>query len=153
MKKKLLTHTKKQKGYPRNKVLLLIVCVILVTVTITSIVYDVISIYGIQNSNYYITVVPNQEVGLSIDTDALYFGKVPQGSTSQRYINITNSHTEPLKVIISFSGKGSRWIAPEDNGFILSPNEAKTITITAHIPEEAKLGDYQGKMNVFFRKV
>jgi hypothetical protein len=135
-----------------NKAILLIVLAILAAILITVVVYNTKSIFDMQEYAYHITVVSKKEVGLDIGTDALYFGNVPQGGFAQRYVNITNSHTEPLKVIIKFSGDHSNWISSSDNNFIVYPGQINQVTITANIPEQAELGEYTGTMSTIFKK-
>lgn len=156
VKKKLLEHTidiKKEGGYPRNKVILLVVCVILVTIVIAGFVYNIVSVFDMQRYSYHINVSEKGEIGLNIDTDALYFGKIPHGGSGYRYIDIVNSHAKPLKILITFSGDGSEWIAPEDNGFVLNPAQNRSIAIIANIPDDAQLGEYAGTMSIFFKKI
>ena len=152
-KKKFLVHTKNYVRHTRIKILLFAIIFILLAAIITCFIYCFLTTHDIHRCDYYITVTQEKEVGLSIDTDALYFGKIPQGCSCERYVNITNSNIKPLKVIITFSGSCSKWITPEDNFFILNPNETKTISITADVPKNALPGDYKGTMSTLFKKL
>ncbi len=154
-KKKKLEHIKvfkKPEQYPKNKVILLIISIILVTAIITSFIHSLVTIFDIKTYDYQVIVSEKGEIGLNIDTDALYFGKIPKGQSGQRYVTIINSHEKPLRVIIKTSGDGSGWIAPEENSFIINPNENKSVIITAKIPEDAGIGEYSGTVSVFFKK-
>ncbi|MBW2993769.1 hypothetical protein KY317_04305 [Candidatus Woesearchaeota archaeon] len=145
--------SKKTKQYPRNKIILLTALVVLLTVIITCFVYNLISIFDIKTYDYYITVSEKGEIGLNIDTDALYFGAIPRGNSGGRYIHIVNSHKEPLRIVIKTSGKGSEWIEPQENAFILNSNQNKTVAIIAKIPKATAVGEYSGTLSVFFKKI
>jgi hypothetical protein len=97
----------------------------------------------------YLTI--GSVVGVNIDTDAVWFGVIAPNGTSSRFLNISSS--EKNLVSIKLSGELAEWVTVSDNNFAIDANETKSITVVASAPMDAKYGDYEGKLAVYFRKV
>ena len=88
---------------------------------------------------------------ISGDTDALYFGKVPPTAQSKRDIVIKNL-PEVSKVVIEVDGPLSSWTHINKNDFILQPGELTNVTVKLTVPFGAQPGDYTGTFKVKFYK-
>jgi len=90
--------------------------------------------------------------GFDTNNDYVVFGRVPPTGASTRHINLYNIN-ETRKVHITASGKLSSWVSVSENNFILQPNEARNLDVTASVPLDAKNGDYTGTLMIDFLEV
>ncbi|MCH8003662.1 MAG: hypothetical protein IH934_03435 [Nanoarchaeota archaeon] len=90
--------------------------------------------------------------GLNADADAIKFGMIMPGTSSQRSITVNNSATYPLRVVILKSGYIADWVKVSENNFILKENGIKNIIFEAYAPENADYGNYTGNVDIIFKK-
>jgi hypothetical protein len=90
-------------------------------------------------------------MGVNIDTDKLYFGRVAPGGSSERAVNIENTHDFPVKIKIFATDNIADYIFL-DKEFIASPNNITQVPITLKVPESTPYGDYTGELRFEFRK-
>jgi len=100
--------------------------------------------------NSYLTV--GDHLGFNIDADAIYFGTVPIGASSNRDVYINNTKCDKVKVIIKTEGEIKDWIKVSNNNFILSKNEAKSVNFAAYVPDNAELRNYSAKVKIYLWK-
>ena len=91
--------------------------------------------------------------GLNADADAIRFGMVMPGTSSERSILANNNSTYPLRVAILKSGYIADWVKLSENNFILKENESKQIIFEAAAPKDSNFGNYTGKVKIIFKKV
>jgi len=91
-------------------------------------------------------------LGFNIDTNAVYFGKATPNSMVKRDIIVNNNLMERALVVFEKSGELAGWVTPSLNEFYLNPGESKSVTLTAKIPNDAKMAEYSGKIVVYFMK-
>ena len=101
---------------------------------------------------YDMVLIVSDHIGFDVTTEKLHFGMVTPGGSSTRDLIIANEFSRPLIVQIKTSGKLASWVAPSVNNFILQPNETKNVTMVAVAPEDAKYGNYTGKVKIVFRR-
>lgn len=93
-----------------------------------------------------------RDIGFNPEGDALHFGKVPLTGTSRREFSISHSYSEPLNVKITIKGNITPFVTVSDNNFELNPNEIKELNASIKIPEDALAGNYNGTLNIIFKK-
>ena len=130
--------------------LLLIFAVIISTFSI-NIFYNSYVIENIVTLDMIVKV--NDHFGLNADGDALKFGMIMPGTSSQRAITVNNSATYPLKVLISKSGYIADWVKVSENNFILDGDGNRTVIFEVSAPRNANYGNYTGKVNIVFKKL
>ena len=130
--------------------LLLIFAVIISTFSI-NIFYNSYVIENIVTLDMIVKV--NDHFGLNADGDALKFGMIMPGTSSQRAITVNNSATYPLKVLISKSGYIADWVKISENNFILDGDGNRTVIFEVSAPRNANYGNYTGKVNIVFKKL
>jgi hypothetical protein len=94
----------------------------------------------------------NDHFGLNADGDAIKFGMVMPGTSSERSITANNSAVHPLKVVILKSGYIADWVRVSENNFILEGGEDKGIVFEVFAPEDAAFGNYSGKAKIIFKR-
>ena len=133
------------------KFLLLLFVVILLTVGITSFIYGIYAIYDVKEFKIYLEVADVE--GIKVDTDAIYFGKIPPSGVGQRNIIISHEHDKPLLVHIGITGDVKRFVAADENDFWLAPGEEKEVKILAVIPEGTEFSNYTGSLRTVLRRI
>jgi hypothetical protein len=93
-------------------------------------------------------MVHNGNSGFNTDTWELSFGKNHPGGSGTKYFSITSK--ERAHVFIKVSGNMSEFLSFSDNNFIIQPGETKKIQTDLKIPQDAMLGNYSGKVQVYF---
>lgn len=86
--------------------------------------------------------------GLNAETDALHFGTLGPGGTSQRTLNVTP--TDDCWLVVSFEGNGSSYLRVEKNKIPLNAGEPLQLVFTVVVPSDAQLGNYSGTARFFF---
>lgn len=90
--------------------------------------------------------------GMNVDTDAVYFGSVPRGSSSSRDIHIQSD--EDLFVTAVAVGNISSVVTISENNFMVGPGTKKTLTLTATAPlDDPYITAYSGILRLIFRRV
>ena len=99
--------------------------------------------------------VQGNKIGLTVDTDALHFGKIPVGSGGSRYFVVRNQADFDMSVNIGIKADFYSWIyiPPEQQYFVLSPDNESRITVKLSIPKDAEAKQYNGSMIVLFKRV
>ena len=89
-------------------------------------------------------------LGFNLGNDALTFGTVSPGSSSERTIDATystNAHVD-----ITFNGNFEEWMLIEPSSFAVSPEKNVTVTFTAAAPKTAIPGNYYGLVTFCFKE-
>ncbi|HHI04194.1 MAG TPA: hypothetical protein ENL45_01465 [Candidatus Woesearchaeota archaeon] len=77
----------------------------------------------------------------------------PAGSSSTRYIDLSNKKDYPLRVYINFYGSLAECVSVSENYFILNPGEEKKLSFSAIAPRNAAYGNYTGKARFVFKRI
>lgn len=94
----------------------------------------------------------DESLGLVADTYDLNFGRVIQGSSSVKTINLTNSYNFPVKVNIFISKNLQKFIF-SDCEFVLGSNETIEVPFNLVVSSEENLRSYSGEIVFEFRKL
>ncbi len=92
--------------------------------------------------------------GFNTDKDALHFGMVSPGSIGERRIVVTNDGDYfKRKVTLIAQGELARWIFFPENGFVLKPKESKKVAVQLWMPDNAAIGNHNGKVVVMMARL
>ncbi len=133
-----------------TKFFFLLIIVVIISAFLTYFFYD----YFIIEKEYTLDMKLriDDHFGLNADANALKFGMIKPGTSSERYILINNNATYPLKVVIVKSGYIADWVNVSENNFVLKENESKQIIFEAIAPKDSNFGNYTGKVKIIFKK-
>ena len=130
---------------------LMVLILAFVSVALTTVFY---SFYIVKE----VKVVPmdvkvSDHSGFNLDTDAMHFGLVMSPGAVERSMIISHGSDEPLRVEIKTEGVMSEWVYPEEDSFVLWPNQSKEVMFDINVPENIEYGHYNGTIKIFFKKV
>ncbi len=86
--------------------------------------------------------------GLNADADALHFGTLSPGGSSQRRMTIVAAHD--ARLVIEMEGNLSPFVAPERNDFRVTAGEPVRLRFQASVPAGAPEGWYEGRARFSF---
>ena len=133
-----------------TKFFLLLVFAVMISTFLTYLFYNSYVIENIIMLDMMVKV--NDHFGLNADGDAIKFGMVMPGTSSERSITANNSAVHPLKVVILKSGYIADWVGVSENNFILEGGEDKDVVFEVFAPEDAAFGNYSGKAKIIFKR-
>lgn len=87
-------------------------------------------------------------IGLTIDTDALHFGRIPPGKDVMRKVNIQNQNDFSIKCNLDYSSDNIDWINLKESNFILNINESKEVPIWINVPHSAEYKNYTANLRI-----
>ena len=90
-------------------------------------------------------------LGINLDTDKLYFGRLTKGSMVQRSIIVSRPECKKCFVHVYRSGDGSDWVSLSKERFFLR-NNSEDIIVYLNIPDNALKKDYSGRIVFYFWK-
>lgn len=130
---------------------LLLVFAVIISASITYFFYNSFVIEDTATLDMMVKV--NDHFGLNADADAIKFGMIMPGTSSQRSIAVNNNGTYPLRVAILKSGYIADWIKVSENNFILEGNENREVIFEVSAPKDINYGNYTGKVKIIFKKI
>jgi hypothetical protein len=89
-------------------------------------------------------------VGFNVDTNALDFGIVHEGSSSERSFSISNDTNRQKKIKIVVVGEIAQIVQISENQFWLDPGKGKEIKIKATAPKGSFGKTYAGKIVIYY---
>ncbi len=134
-----------------DRFFLLLIIVVSLSSFSTYFLYDYFVIENIIKLDMSVKIADH--FGLNADADAIKFGMITPGASSQRSILVNNNATYPLSVVLVKSGYISDWVKVSENNFILKGNESKQINFEVSAPDNIDFGNYTGKAKIIFKKV
>jgi|GEM_PF-1967991 len=157
MKYKKSLKKKKSKFGMKHLIMLMIIFVIL-SIYLTTNAYYVYKrnrIYATRTVPINLTVTEPMHVGIGIrkERDMIFFGAIPPNGKGMTKFDVSSYYEKNLLVNIKVIGELESWINISENNFILKPNETKTVTLWAYIPENATLGQRNSTLSVTFLKI
>lgn len=135
-----------------KKVLIILLSLAIITIILTSVVYKIHSNEGVvkyKEIPMHIKVTNSSTIGFNTQTDALYFGTVPAGyGSSVRKFYLTNDLDYEVVVKIMAQGDElAQWVRLNSNNtFNLKPHEVKNIEITADVPNNTIVKEYNASL-------
>ncbi len=91
-------------------------------------------------------------IGVNVDTDKVYLGRVLPGGSSSRAVNIENSNDFPVKVKVLVTKPIADYIFLNKE-FIAGPNNITQVPIDLSVPKDMPYGNYTGTLKFEFRKL
>ncbi|MBI2110351.1 hypothetical protein HYT51_01055 [Candidatus Woesearchaeota archaeon] len=91
-------------------------------------------------------------LGFNVNNSALYFGSLQKGSYAFRSFVVKNEQCEDCLVELKVDPFLVKWIYFDQETFRLKKGESQEITAYAFVPDDAALGDYEGKLYLYFKK-
>ena len=85
--------------------------------------------------------------GLDLNKTALTFGKIVQGGSVTRAVEIKNDYNFPVKVRVFLSDNIAPFVSA-DSGFILNSGKNISLLFNAYVPSNASYGEYEGKVRI-----
>jgi len=143
-------HNNAENKHVRLVLILAIVAVLCISLTI--IIYsnmykdDVIDYLEFNTS---VRIVPSG-AGLNTNTDSLVFGKNYPGGGGERHFTVYSANDAIVK--IGVSGGMKDLLTFEPNDFAIKAKDTINITAYLDIPNSTALGNYSGKVHVYFYK-
>ncbi len=132
----------------------LLVAAILVVVFILGSLGTYVFYYSqklISYSEYNLSVeVTERGTSFNTDTDKIDFAKNYLGGGGTKKINIYTK--EDALVMIQMTGDIEQFLSLSENNFLLYANTTREVVIYLAIPKDAILGEYEGKLKVYFYK-
>ena len=131
-----------------KQLLILIAIIIMAVIGLTSAAYSYYKIKG--SVSMPMKLIVSDRLGFTTETDILNFGEARPGDTAIRIVEIKNPNKTPVEAVFFSHGQLANWVQKEP--IYLNNHEAKNITISAKIPENADKGTYTGVLRVLFKK-
>ena len=140
---------KQGKGISKNIVIaiVLIACIASgITITVLLWEYSIAEIREIPMTFYV-----EEKAAFNTDTDAIYFGSAPRGSSAVRGIKVDAD--EEMVVTALATGNISGILRISENSFIVGPGKSKEITLVVTAPEDDEyITTYAGTLKLVFRR-
>ena len=143
----------KVKGEKKKDLLKIVLLVSVILAVITSTIAVFLTFFyvkDIKTLNMDLKVGP--AIGFNLDTDAIHFGTVGPGRSSEREVIINHAYNFPMNVVITTTGNISDFVYLSENDFVLDKGESKTLMFKAFIPPNTPLGNYSGTAKVVFTR-
>ena len=87
-------------------------------------------------------------IGVTVDTWNLNFGTIQAGNSARRYIELTNSKDESVKINFNVYGNITPLITFNKNNFVINENETSKITVSLTTANTTFPGNYSGEIDV-----
>lgn len=134
-----------------KKLIIILICIMLLSISAT---FSFYSFYVIEDKkSIYMDLTISDHGGFNLDPDALHFGMSMSPGKVERAFNVSHKSDHPLLVEVTFVGDLGEWAEAEENSFILEPNVNKPVNVIIIIPEGVEMGDYDGHVIVYFKRV
>lgn len=90
-------------------------------------------------------------LGFSVNTDSLDFGRLVPGSSNSRNLDIENTYNFPVNLKI-YAGKNIKDFLIVEQGIKIDSKDKTKVSVTLEVPEDMAYGNYSGKIKFEFRK-
>ncbi len=141
----------KKKTAKYIKMVLIILCLIVIAISLTVMIYYFVSVK--QVITYDAKVIVSDHIGFDTSKDALNFGMIMPSSSSTRKIEVTNNDNIALKIQTKVSSDLRGWISFDmEQGMLIGPREHKSIVASIIAPFGADYRNYTGKVQIIFRR-
>lgn len=94
--------------------------------------------------------VTERGTSFNTDTDKIDFAKNYLGGGGTKKINLYTK--QDALVMIQMTGNITQFLSLSENNFLMHANTTREITIKLAIPKDSRLGEYEGKLKVYFYK-
>jgi len=138
--------TKGKKIYSKIKIVIAIICIVVIIAMIIILVNSYVKMSSIRVIDVNFSI--SDYIGFNLDQESLNFGTTVPGGTATRVLELVSDR--PVKVHIVVNGEVEKWIYVSENDFILDGKKEVGFAIKA--PDETPMGNYTGKVTIFFMK-
>jgi len=134
----------------KNKGIFVFILVILVLLVL--IVLNVNRFLILEQREIYSSFIVGNHIGFDLNKTALTFGMVIPGQSGDRGLIIENTFNSKVKVSINAKGEISKHLIVSENDFYLGPGETKRIGFSVYPAEDAEFGEYEGVIQIYFKR-
>ena len=136
----------------KYKIITLALVLIFILVAGAMLFYNFFIVQDVIHYKMQYELVESTDIGVNVDTDAIYFGRSKVGGTSKRKVEISNNNDYPVIVSIKTKGNISSMVSVTINDFIMEPYEGRNITYYAKSTKETPLGEYTGDTRILIKR-
>lgn len=97
------------------------------------------------------SIIVSDKMGFDVNSSIIAFGMAVRGSGSIRTVNFINVYNHPIEVDVYGKGEMSDFITSQTQKF--GALENISMRITAQVPSDKPLGQYQGKVVFVIKKL
>lgn len=133
-----------------TKFFLLLAVAVITSIFLTYIVYNYVIIEKAYTLDMELKI--GDHFGLNADADAIKFGMLMPGTSSERSIIVNNNANYPLRVVILKYGDIADWVEISENNFVLEKKEGRYVIFEAFAPKNTNFGNYTGKVRIGFKR-
>ncbi len=87
-------------------------------------------------------------IGLDADTDALHFGTIAPGGSSERLMTVTPAHD--ARLVIVFAGDAAPYLSVDKDDVRVVADEPIALNFTVTLPGNMSDGNYTGTAKLYF---
>ncbi len=87
-------------------------------------------------------------IGLDADTDALHFGTIAPGGSSERLMTVTPARD--ARLVITFAGDAAPYLSVDKNDIRVVEGEPIELNFTVTLPGNMSDGNYTGEAKLYF---
>ena len=137
---------------PTKKVITasMIVLLILFAIALATSLTFLIIVQDVRTLDMHLAI--SNVFGFNIDTDKIYFGDIPPGTSSSRKVIVSNDDFEKSIVRIKTFGDLKDWVIVSEKNFILEKGEYKLIEVSVYPPPSAEYKEYEGKLLIILTR-
>lgn len=140
----------KKKEKRRNSWLIFLIIILsLVIVANVNSLYRMLSIIEVKELEA--SLIISDIAGFDLNKTALTFGAIIPGSSATRIISMENNYEFPMEVFIYGKGEVRQFIIPGRE--VIGAGEKRKIGVTVRAADNAKFGNYTGKVLIEIRKL
>lgn len=113
---------------------------------------NILFIYEIIKYPTYVEIIDKDSdlsIGISLDPWLIDFGKINEGMSERRYINIKNDKDYIYKARLTSFGNISKMITFGKNNFLIESNEALNVSVSLNAMTP---GNYTGEINIVLKR-
>ena len=132
-----------------NHLLILLGSIVMFASIVAFLMYNSLTIVAAYDVPVLVNV--NETLGLNADTNGLYFGKLRPSTSGERFLELSNDATYPLRVDLQSSGEVKDWIVFSQNPVRLLAKTNQSIKVSLIVPT-VDYGKYSGSVHVIYRK-
>jgi hypothetical protein len=97
-------------------------------------------------------IYDENKTGFDLTPGSLRFGKITEGQSAQRNINITNPYSYPITIEITSHGETKKGLRTKEQKLLLQPKEEKIIAFTMVATGYQEYKEYKGEIHLTIRK-
>ncbi|MEK6823164.1 MAG: hypothetical protein AABY13_05015 [Nanoarchaeota archaeon] len=120
-----------------------------VIIVLTGLVFLATNVKAAYTMPMKLRVVHKEPAGFDLNTSVVTFGKLNPGQSLDRYFSVNNTGDETVRVVVRRYGELAPWVTINTPIFNVTPEQhSVTFQATVVVPEDAKPGNYTGKLLV-----